>query len=221
MKKQNWLTVLALLLAAAPVVYLLVIYSSLPARVPMHYNVHGAVDRYGSPSELLAMILFITGISVGIYFLLRYLPVIDPKRKAQPGESNFNKMALGIVLFMAGLSTLIIYADLHPGLKMEKLTMPVVALLFAFLGNVMYNIKPNYFAGLRTPWTLEDEDTWRATHRMGGKLWFAAGLLLAIATLVLPAAIAATVFTCTVLAIVLIPAVYSYVYFKKHHPEKA
>ena len=62
----------------------------------------------------------------------------------------------------------------------------MAGLLFAFMGNLMHNIKPNYFAGVRTPWTLEDPDTWRATHRLAGKLWFGGGIFVTIAVLVLP-----------------------------------
>ena len=50
--------------------------------------------------------------------------------------------------------------------------------LFAVMGNLMPKIRQNYFIGIKTPWALEDEDNWRRTHRMAGRLWFAAGLLM-------------------------------------------
>jgi uncharacterized membrane protein len=91
----------------------------------------------------------------------------------------------------------------------------LVGLLFAFIGNIMLNIKPNYFAGIRTPWTLESEDNWCATHRLAGKLWFAGGILITILTLLIPSKAGFVVFMCCVGVLVLIPAIYSYLYFKK------
>ena len=65
------------------------------------------------------------------------------------------------------------------------LIFPLIGLLFAFLGNYFKTIKPNYFIGIRTPWTLENEEVWKKTHLIGGKLWFVGGLLMAL-TFVLP-----------------------------------
>ncbi len=67
----------------------------------------------------------------------------------------------------------------------------------------MHSIKPNYFAGMRTPWTLEDNDTWRATHRLAGKLWFAGGIILTIIALLLPAETGAIVFMSLVAVLVI------------------
>src|SRR5262249_49354304 len=47
-----------------------------------------------------------------------------------------------------------------------------ILLLLAIPGNYLPNLRPNYFVGTRTPWTLENVETWRATHRLGGKLMF-------------------------------------------------
>jgi uncharacterized membrane protein len=85
----------------------------------------------------------------------------------------------------------------------------------------MHSIKPNYFAGLRTPWALEDPDNWRATHRLAGKLWFAGGLVITIAVLLLPTVPGFIFFMSIVAVLVLIPFIYSYRYFKSHHPNKA
>ena len=74
-----------------------------------------------------------------------------------------------MVVFLTVLNLVIIYTTVHKGLNVQKLLLPVISLLFAFLGNVMHNIKPNYFAGVRTPWTLESPATWKATHLLDGE----------------------------------------------------
>jgi len=101
-----------------------------------------------------------------------------------------------------------------------RLIFPVIGLLFAFLGNVMHSIKPNYFVGIRTPWTLENDETWRATHRLAGKLWFTGGIIIAVAMLVMhPPANVFAFFSITAI-LVLVPVIYSYRYFKAHQLNK-
>lgn len=53
-----------------------------------------------------------------------------------------------------------------------------VGMLFIVLGNYMPKIKPNYFIGIRTPWTLENEVVWQKTHRVGGKVFVIMGVLI-------------------------------------------
>ena len=42
--------------------------------------------------------------------------------------------------------------------------------MLAVLGNILGKLQPSYLMGIRTPWTLKDVATWRATHRLGGRL---------------------------------------------------
>lgn len=216
MKKFTWFDFAALVIYLLPVVYLLTVYSALPARVPMHYGIDGKVDRYGSRSEFLMVQAIILFVALMIYMLLRFISSIDPKKKVKYSEETFQKIALGIVIFISAVNIVIIFSTVNQGVRVDKLIFPLIGLLFVFLGNVMNNIKPNYFVGIRTPWTLESEDTWKATHRMAGTVWFAGGILLTILTLVLPSNVATVVFMVGILSIALIPVVYSYIYYKKH-----
>jgi uncharacterized membrane protein len=218
MKRVNSMDIAALALWLLPVAYVAYIYSSLPASVPVHFDIDGKADRYGSRGEFLALQGVLMGTSALVYLLLKFLPAIDPKKYVKYGEATFQKLALGLVLFLAALDIAIAYATVNNSFDVGKLILPVVGLLFAFIGNVMNSIKPNYFAGVRTPWTLEDPDTWRSTHRLASKLWFFGGIGLTIAVLLLPNKAGMTVFLSIVGILVLIPVIYSYLYYKKHHP---
>jgi uncharacterized membrane protein len=90
----------------------------------------------------------------------------------------------------------------------------IVGLQFAFLGNYFKTIKPNYFIGIKTPWTLENEEVWKKTHELGGKLWFVGGLLMAL-TFVLPNNIQFYTFMGITAVITIIPILYSYRIFNK------
>lgn len=49
------------------------------------------------------------------------------------------------------------------------------------IGNVLGKIRPNWFAGIRTPWTLDSNRSWTKTHRLGGWLFVLLGLGLILA----------------------------------------
>ena len=87
--------------------------------------------------------------------------------------------------------------------------------LFVVLGNYFKTIKANYFIGIRTPWTLENESIWKETHKLGGKVWFVGGLLIIICSLVLANDVNFKVFMGITIIIALIPVVYSYLLYRK------
>lgn len=217
MKKFTTKDVIALVIWVLPAVYLLRIYPSLQQTVPLHYGVDGQPDRYGDRSEFLLATLVIMGVAAIMYLLMKFLPSIDPKRTAKYSSGTFKQLALVLLVFLTIINMAIMYAVTHEGFQMNKMILPLVGLLLAYIGNIMHSLKPNYFVGIRTPWTLEDEDTWRKTHQLGGKLWLAGGIAVAVLSLLLPIDIAPYVFMVVVVIMALIPIVYSYIYFKKHH----
>lgn len=215
MKKFSWYDGAALAVWFLPVIYLLKVYSALPAKVALHFGLDGKPDRYGDKAELLVPVGIVMAVTLGTYFLIKFSPQIDPKQKAKYSPETFQKLALGLVLFLSAVNVVII-ASANGSFKIDKLLYPLLGLFFAFLGNVMHSIKPNYFAGIRTPWTLENEDTWRATHRLGGKIWFFGGILITVLTLLLSSQAAYIVLISCVVIMALVPSVFSYIYFKNH-----
>jgi uncharacterized membrane protein len=207
-------TVVILLVATAPAAYLLFIWPSLPEIVPVHFGADLKPDRMGSKNELWMPVGIIAGLSVGVYFLMKNLHRIDPKRNDAAQASTFHKLGAGLVVFMAALNFLIIRSAKGDG-QWQNLLFPLLGVMCAFIGNYMVHIKPNYFAGIRLPWTLSNDDNWRKTHQLGGRIWFGGGLLIAVVSLFL-AAPAALVFLLVVIAVmVIVPIVYSYRLFKK------
>ncbi len=62
-----------------------------------------------------------------------------------------------------------------------------LGILLIVLGNAMPKSQPNSFAGLRIATTLRDAANWQATHRLAGVLFIAAGAMLLVAALLVPA----------------------------------
>jgi uncharacterized membrane protein len=176
--KLNWLEAALLV---APLIALLVFWNDLPARVPMHWNLRGEIDGWASKRFILFMPLF----SLGIIGLLHILPRFDPKLGRAAGGPGRMQSVLGILrLALAAFWGVIFWMQLAAALGHSvaagRIVPTATLLLLATIGNYSSNLRPNYFVGLRTPWTLESPETWRATHRLGGRLMFFGSALLLV-----------------------------------------
>ena len=198
---------LVLAIILLPALYLAVIWNSLPAEVPMHYNAKGEIDRYGSKDELIGLLFML---NLPLYFIMRYAPQIDPKKKINPNQLLGMRLVLHV--FISALALFIIYSTQQGGLKADPVD-SLVGLLFAALGFFFRSIKPNYFIGIKTPWTLESEEVWTKTHQVSGPVWIAGGLFMAIAPLFAKAA-SVYIILGTTLGLSVFSVVYSYMVYK-------
>jgi uncharacterized membrane protein len=199
-----------------PVLYVISIYSSLPATIPTHFNIKGEADGWGDKSSIWFITLLFPLISVGQYLLLANISKIDPKKSAGQSPEVLIKIANVICIFLFIINIAIIHSSQAGTFNLGKFILPLMGLLFMILGNYMNSIKPNYFVGFRLPWTLENAENWRKTHQLVGKVWVAGGFLSTLVTLLLPAVTGLIVFFLIIMLMVIIPAVYSYTYYKKH-----
>ena len=203
--------------ALVPIAYLAVIWPSLPEKMAIHFDLKGTADRYGSKTELLVMVAVFSAMCIGIYFLLSNIYKIDPKKYAADNKDRLHRMGFAIAVFMAALSCFIIYSTSRGSMEMGmRYVFAGVGLLLCLIGNYMHTIKPNYFAGIRLPWTLNNEDNWRKTHLLAGKLWFVGGLVIAILCFLLPDAVAMILFFILTVVLILVPVIYSYRLYKKN-----
>lgn len=190
-----------------------VIWNTLPETVPIHFKFKGEADGWGSKNTLIWLSL---GLTLGIYLLMTIIPKLDPKQKMEQMGNKFYLLKLHMVLFMTLLTCFTIYAAKTGSLAIGGKTIYVViGLMLAVLGNYFQSIKPNYFIGIRTPWTLESETVWKKTHRLAGRLWMPAGILICLLPFLLSTEIFKTLFIIISCIIVGIPLVYSYLEFQK------
>jgi uncharacterized membrane protein len=83
------------------------------------------------------------------------------------------------------------------------------------MGNYMGKLKPNWFVGIRTPWTLSSETVWNKTHRFGGKVFMLGGLIMII-TSIAPMSWRLPLFIADIIVLMLGTVGYSYfVYLKE------
>ena len=214
MKNKTFFSVTLLLLI--PVIYLASIWSTLPANVPMHFNMQGEADRYGNKNEVIILISMLSIVALLVFLLLSNAHRIVPRMASIENKNRMQKISLFIVAFIAVIQCWLLYIMQKSKLVFSmKFILIAVCLLFAAIGNYMPNMKPNYIAGFRLPWTLKNEDNWRRTHHVAGRLWFGGGLLSAMLCLLLPFKFAVISLIILFSILVLLPAIYSYQLYKK------
>ena len=178
--KQNLKNELPILMVAIlPLVYLGAIWSSLPETVPIHWNIHGEIDGIGKRERLL-WIPFLLPVLTYLIFLIA--PLIDPKRRLKNMGDKLLKLKFAVTFIMSVLAVFILYSSKQEALSPNRITM-LLGALFTVLGNFFPTIKPNYFIGIRVPWTLNDDDNWKQTHQFAGKIWIAGGILIIVSSL--------------------------------------
>lgn len=210
LKRVIWLFIIA------PALYLAIVWNTIPETIAMHFNLKGNIDRYGSKNELVIMILILTLLNAVIYLLLPEVYRIDPKRYAAENKSRLHRIAFAVSVFIAAVVCLIIYSSIHGDLKSSlRFILAGVGLLLAILGNYMFNLKPNYFAGIRLPWTLHNNENWKKTHLLGGKLLFGGGLLIAVICLFTSFFLSMIILFTILISIIVITCIYSYRLYKK------
>ena len=170
---------LAVVLAALPF---------LPDQIPAHYGFDNQVTRWGSKYE--ALLLPILTIVLGLFLLAmaRYAA-----KHEESGKNNENVCLItGIVsLAIFNLMTAyFLYTDFHKVENLSEAAFDVNQLIFGFfglcmliIGNVMPKLRMNSMIGLRTSWSMKNEQTWKKSQRFGGISSIISGILMILASL--------------------------------------
>lgn len=204
----------SILIILLPFIYLAYVWNELPEKVPMHWNINGEIDRYGEKMELVLIPILLPLL---IYFIFLVIPKIDPKNNLNKMGNKFEMIKILLTTFMSILALFIIYSAKNQSFSNPNYMILLVGIMYIILGNYFKTIKPNYFLGIRTPWTLENETVWKKTHRLGGKLWFIGGIMVVLSSLVFNKEFNFTIFMIVTVIIALVPVLYSFIIFNKYN----
>jgi len=206
-KKKLILTSIVILL---PILIGLILWNKLPDQVPTHWNSAGEVDGWSSKVFAvfgLPIVLF------AVHWMCILVTSVDPKKQ------NIEGKVLWIVFWICPIISLLVGmlsygAALGVEFKVDKIMLAIMGIMFIVIGNYLPKCKQSYTVGIKLPWTLNDEENWNRTHRMGGKLWVISGIILLLSML-LPTSAMAIVVLAVVGVSVLVPTVYSYLLFRE------
>jgi uncharacterized membrane protein len=212
--KTESLSILIILAMWAVSIYF---YLHFPDRVPTHWDVQGQINGWSSKSFGA---FFVPGLSIGLYLLLLGLPSIDPKKENyklfSPAYHIFKNV---IILVLFGIYLLTGFAGLGYHVNIGLWIPAIIGVMFIILGFYMEKLKLNWMMGFRNMWTLSSEKVWDKTNRLAGKLFMVSGLLIGI-TSILPPHFVIPVFILAVLLIIIVPTVFSYIWYQQESKKK-
>ncbi len=207
--KKIDLAILALILISFGIAYYY--YPQMPEQMASHWNAKGEVDGYMSK---FWGVYLMPGITALMYLMFLLIPKIDPlKKNIEKFRGYFDWFILLMVAFLLYVYGLTIVANLGYGFNMTTMILPAVGVLFIYIGFLVQHAERNWFIGIRTPWTLSSDEVWEKTHRLGGKLFKVAGVLILLSFLF--ESIAFWIIIAAAIIAGLYPVVYSYFEYEK------
>ncbi len=148
---------------------------SFTEQMASHWNEKGEADGYSGKTFGL---FFLPILQVGVLLLMASIPLLDPMKK---NIAQFRGVYNGFIVVMAGYLTylhlLTLLWNLGVSINMNALLAPAFAALLYAAGVMMGKAKQNYMIGIRTPWTLANNQVWEDTHRVGGIVFKACGVI--------------------------------------------
>jgi len=203
---KEWIV---LILISLPFILLVYFGEVIPDQVPIHWDLAGEPNAYGYKYTMPL-------INVSLYIMLLFVPSIDPRKGNYKLFSNsYGKIRMILALFMSTIICAQLFSYLGYDIDLGGNLSLGIYVLFAALGNYLGTFKPNWFIGIRTPWTLESDVVWKKTHILAGKLWFWLSLLGITLNFILPTNILLYVQVTLIGIMVVVPIVHSYLLYKQ------
>jgi len=189
-------------------------WTVLPANIvlPTHWGFDGKVNGTMTKEWGLAIL---PGIALFLTFMLAVVPRIEPQRE--------NLIASRKAFFAFWLSGLIVLAATHGMIIASAMGYPVdipgtliilIPISIAAAGNYLGKARPNFFLGVRTPWTLSSATSWEKTHRMLGRLFVISALIVLAVRFAIGVEAAYLTFAATISGSAILSIIGSYVFWK-------
>lgn len=190
-----------------PILFLANYWSTIPETVPIHWNLQGEADNFGSKNHLILIILLLPVLT---YIILTIIPWMDTKQKIAAMGNKYIHLKYILVSLMSVLSVYIINTAMYQNHNTFKFIAIFISIFFILIGNYIKTIKPNHFVGVRTPWTLNNEAVWKKTHEMTSYLWIGLGIILLVIVFTIHNQFIYPIFLSIIIIASIIPIVYSY-----------
>lgn len=211
MNKKNILkAIISSVVILLPIIFGVIRWDSLPDTITTHFGADGVPD--GASSKAFAVF----GLPL-IMLALHWLCVIATfltNRKREQSDKVYTLLFFIMPMISIFVSALIYATAFNFDLHLGSFVCILFGVMFAVMGNYMPKVTRNRTMGIKIKWTLASDENWAATHRVAGKVWFFGGFVVMLGAFLPTNAMMIAVLPATLL-LVLIPTVYSYVFYKK------
>lgn len=206
MKKYKKTLTLTSVIILLPIVIGLIFWNRLPDTIATHFGSDNVANGWSSkPFVVFGM----PAVMLLLHWVCAAATMNDPKKK-NISDKMF-RVILWIVPVISLLTLSMTYMNaLGIAVNIGMVTNLLMGVVFIIIGNYLPKCKQNYTAGIRIPWTLHSEENWNRTHRLAGWLLLLGGILFLINAFLL-----SEMMLIVIMALVFVPAVYSFFLFKK------
>ena len=199
-KKNKWQLLISSIIILLPCIVGLLFWNQLPEQMATHWGISGDADGWSSRAFA---VFFVPVFMLIMHWVCILITFLDNRNR------NQNEKAMRLVYWIAPVTSLFANATIYAtafGMKFSSDTAMValIGLLFVVIGNYLPKCKHNYTLGIRVKWALENEENWNATHRFGGKMWVAGGLLM-MAGVFLPEPFTTIIIVGAIIVLVVVP----------------
>ena len=209
-RKHKKTLILTSLLTLLPMFVGLLLRDKLPEMMPTHWGFDGQPDGW---SNTTTAIFVMPLIMLAAHWICTLFTAKD--KSNQDRNEKMQVLVFWIIPILSNLCCGLMYAlALDADLSITNIMFAFMGLLFALIGNYMPKCKMNSTIGIKVYWTYTSEENWNATHRLAGKIWFLGGLMMLFIAL-LPAKYVIGVFLAVTAVIVIVPILYSWLYYRK------
>ena len=224
MKKIIWS------LAVLPTIVTAVALKFMPDTVPLHYNFAGEIDRWGSKYEHFLMpvflIVWVILMQVITYFQEKKIEDEPTPREQASRRNNIQVVRIVTIVFEIFWLILICWmlwtSKENANLGTEQTATNIgqfiwiaMGILLVVIGNILPKSRMNSVIGVRTTWSMYNEETWSKSNRFGGIVLMVTGIAMVITSLILKeSALIIVNIGLTVLSSIVI-LVYTYKVFKE------
>ncbi len=164
-------------------------------------------------NKTLAVFLF-PAIAFALVILFQVISKIDPrKKKYAQFKTAWGMIQTTVIAYFAYLYAVSFYLAMNPDKAIEPFIFVGIGVLLLLIGNYLGKVRQNYFVGIKTPWTLDNERVWNKTNRLAGWLFVGAGIVI-ILEAIIQLWVAPVIFTVIGIAVV-VPIIYSYLLFRQ------
>lgn len=204
----------------------------MPDKVPMHYNMSGEIDRWGSKYENFIFPCIIIVMTVFWKLLMRHYRkkqkrLTDDKaiKEAENNEKFLYCVAVGMAVMYSVMQCLLLFVAYSSSggetstwsVHFDEVTNIILGIFMIFLGNMLPKAKPNSIMGVGTVWALHNDVTWSKSNRFGGAACMVCGVLTIFETLIIGGFASTMVMLGFILCMGVIVCVYSYKVYKKYY----
>ena len=223
MKTLKWILCILTVLSTVFMLFIL------PDTVPVHFDISGTPDRWGSKFELLLLPVVL----IACAFVLD--PIAKSYRKKAEETDNEKEKAEHLsnskVLNITGIATMCLFFVMNivtlyttyiqvtpennlPEIDILRVVGFIMGIMIIVLGNYMPKTRNNPNIGFRLPWTRYNDVTWNKSNKFASYVLIIAGAISALCSLFINGTLASLLSVSTLLIALPIIMVYAYIVYR-------